>query len=74
MRKTICTCDRCGKEITDGVVYTVTVYAEDVDPAPLGLSMETASQNTRQNLKRVHGEAELCKECKDELTDGIFIV
>ena len=74
MRRTICTCDRCGKEITEGTVYTLTCYAEDVNPAPLGLSYETSTQNIKQNLKLVDGDAELCKECKDQITDGLFIV
>ena len=74
MKRTICICDRCGKEITEGVAYTLTCYAEDVNPAPLGLSGETAMQNVKQNLKAMDGEAHLCRECKDQLTDGVFIV
>ena len=74
MRKTICTCDRCGKEITGGVAYTVTVYAEDITKPMFGASTETVQQNVKQNLKLMDGEADLCKDCKDAITDGIFIV
>lgn len=73
-RKTTCTCDRCGQEIADGVVYTLTCYAEDVNKKPFGLSMEATSQNVRQNLALVNGTKELCQTCKDALTDGMFIV
>lgn len=74
MRKTTCTCDRCGKEIADGVVYTLTCYAEDVVKKPFGDSMEACTQNTKQNLMLMNGSKDLCKACKDELTDDLFIV
>lgn len=74
MRRTICTCDRCGQEIADGVVYTLTCYAEDVHKQPFGLSAEATSQNMRQNLALVAGTKDLCKTCKDALTDGLYIV
>lgn len=73
MRKTICICDRCGQEIT-GVIYSLTCYAEDVKPGYFGPSMEAAGQNVKQNARSVAGEADLCKECKDTITDGVFIV
>ena len=74
MRKTTCICDRCKKEITDGVIYTLTCYAEDVNSKAIGASAETVQQNMTQNLRRMQGDAELCRECKDALTDGLFIV
>ena len=73
MRVSICTCDRCGKEIAGGVVYSLTCYAEDVREKP-GMSEEACSQNLRQNMALIDGSRDLCKECKDELTDGLFIV
>lgn len=66
------TCDRCGKEIKD-TLYTLTCYAENVQPDFLGrVSTEVAVQNMRQNMAQA--ERHLCKACKDELTDGVFIV
>lgn len=72
MKKIIYTCDKCGAEIPD-VVYSLTCYAEDVSPAPLGgVSFEVAQQNTKQNLRSdvVH----LCRACKDKITDGVFVL
>lgn len=75
MKKTIYECDRCGTEIAD-VAYTLTCYAEDVTtgiPAPV--SAVAAAQNTKQNMVLMHSmERCLCGKCKDEITDGIFVV
>lgn len=75
MKKTTYKCDRCGAEIVD-VVYTLTCYAEDLNPGPYGgVSSEVIRQNSRQNNRlQVDGERHLCSKCKDELTDGLFIV
>lgn len=65
-------CDRCENEIS-GVVYTLTCYADDIERHPCGgVSSEVAVQNMRQNMspERRH----LCKACKDEITDGVFIL
>ena len=71
MKKTTYTCDKCGKEIPD-VVYSLTCYAKDVAKGNY-MSQEVQIQNTTQNhsdTKQKH----LCRECKDEITDGVFIV
>ena len=75
MKKTIYECDRCGAEIAD-VAYVLTCYAEDVTPGPLGtISADAAVQNTKQNMVLMHSmEKCLCRKCKDEITDGIFVV
>ena len=75
MKKTIYECDRCGAKITD-VAYTLTCYAEDVNPGfPGSVSAGTATRNTKQNMVRMTGiERCLCGKCKDEITDGIFVV
>lgn len=72
MKKVTYKCDRCHAEISS-VVYTITCYAEDVTPGPYGgVSGEVIQQNHRQN--HATGERHLCSKCKDEITDGIFIV
>lgn len=75
MKKTIYECDRCGAKIAD-VVYMLTCYAEDVtDGAPVPVSADAAAQNTKQNMVFMRSmEKCLCRKCKDEITDGIFVV
>lgn len=75
MKKTIYECDRCGAEIAD-VAYTLTCYAEDVTPGfPGFVSKKVATQNANQNFASAFGvERCLCGKCKDEITDGIFVV
>lgn len=69
------TCDKCGQEI-EGVMYTLTCYAEDVNPSPTGrISTEAAVQNVKQNgAKITEQDRHLCRSCKDAITDGIFIL
>lgn len=75
MRKVTYKCDRCHEEIQD-VVYTITCYAEDLCPGPVGgVSGEVVRQNCRQNVHlQMTKDRHLCSKCKDEITDGIFIV
>lgn len=75
MKKTIYECDHCGAEIAD-VAYVLTCYAEDVTPGPPATSSTAvAAQNTKQNMVLMHSmEKCLCGKCKDEITDGIFVV
>ena len=75
MKKTIFCCDRCGEEITD-VVYDLSCYAYPVVPADASKYIEELdAQNTRQNkAKAGGGDRHLCRKCKDEITDGVFIV
>lgn len=75
MKKTICLCDRCGDQIPD-VVYVLTCYAEIApgeNPAKhINLLNE---QNNRQNTAKINlGDRHLCRKCKDEITDGVFLV
>ena len=72
MKKITYFCDRCGQEITD-VAYALTCYAEDVSPDPSGrVSAEMAAQNLKQNFNPT--TAHLCRECKDKITDGVFVL
>ena len=75
MKKTIYKCDRCHEEIQD-VVYTITCYAEDLCPGTVGgCSGEVVRQNCRQNVHlQMTKDRHLCRKCKDEITDGIFVV
>ncbi len=75
MKKTTYKCDRCGAEITD-TVYTITCYAEDLIGGPCGgVSGEVVRQNARQAFStQTFGERHLCSKCKNEITDGIFVV
>ena len=73
MKKTICFCDRCGAEIQTGVVYTLTVYAQSVNPRTYGEPREIIDHNIKMNQRVADGEVDLCYKCKDDLTDGIFI-
>ena len=77
MKKTTFCCDRCGEEITD-IAYTLTCYGEVV-PSATKLNyedfMEKQAHNERQNKALADGtDRHLCRKCKDEITDGIFIV
>jgi predicted SprT family Zn-dependent metalloprotease len=63
-------CDKCGKEITD-TVYELTCYAFAVGYEDSHIqNIDSATQNITQNLSKTK---QLCKECKNELTDGLFI-
>ena len=75
MKKTIFCCDRCGEEIQD-MVYTLTCYAEPVPSAdPVKNIVAQFTQNMRQNsLLTTENGRHLCRKCKDELTDGVFIL
>jgi hypothetical protein len=75
MRKTIFCCDRCGEEIKD-VVYVLSCYCEVV-PGEIAAKhfLELNEQNSRQNaVKGIDVARHLCRKCKDDVTDGIFIV
>ena len=71
MKKTIYECDRCGVEIAD-VAYTLTCYAEDVNPGPLGtISSNVAVQNTnRGRLFYIHRLFDFLpvRECENDLS------
>lgn len=75
MKKTIYCCDRCGEEIQD-MVYTITCYVEPVQSADSGKHfLEMVGQNLNQNMMLEENKnRHLCRKCKDEITDGVFIV
>ena len=72
MKQTTWICDKCGKEIVD-VVYSLTCYARVLPGANVEkLISDAAEQNMLQSEH--HREAHLCRDCKDAITDGVFIV
>ena len=75
MKKTIFVCDKCGEEIPD-VVYVLSCYGEVVPGEnPAKHVAELSIQNARQNAAKAGGiDRHLCRKCKDEITDGVFIV
>lgn len=75
MKKITFVCDRCGTQIED-VVFAITCYAEDLNPGPYGgVASDVIQQNSRQNITlSAIGERHLCRKCKDEITDGVFVV
>ena len=77
MKKTTFCCDRCGEMIRD-IVYTITVYGEVV-PGAVALNYDDFHEmqllNEKQNAARAEGiDRHLCRACKDDITDGIFVV
>jgi hypothetical protein len=75
MKKTIYFCDRCGEEI-QGVVYVLECYAYATNAGDASKHIaELNEQNNRQNDAKIGGtDRHLCRKCKDEITDGVFIV
>lgn len=75
MKKTIYFCDRCGDEIQD-VFYSLSCYANAVQPGTASKHFaELNDQNNRQNAVMACGiDRHICRKCKDEITDGIFVV
>lgn len=70
MKKITYTCDKCGGEIVD-VVFELCCWAENLN----GEAWDDANrQNIAQNITKQKYTRHLCRECKNELTDGIFIV
>lgn len=77
MKKTIFRCDRCSQVIPD-IVYVLTCYGEVV-PGAVALNYEDFHEmqllNDKQNAAKASGiDRHLCRKCKDEITDGVFLV
>ena len=70
MKKVVYTCDKCGKELKN-IIYTLSCYAKSVSEADA--SLDDLDKIVQQNLKN-RRERHLCVKCKDEITDGVFIV
>ena len=62
-------CDRCGEEIKGNTYYTIYIYAEDINPAPIEtVSYATAIQNVQTNtLALFNAKKQYCKKCRDEI-------
>lgn len=62
-------CDRCGEEIKGTTYYTINIYAEDINPAPVEtVAYATAVQNIQTNtLMMFNVKKQYCKKCRDEI-------
>lgn len=62
-------CDRCGEEIKGTTYYTVSIYAEDINPKiEYTVYAETAIQNVNTNMKMLfNAKPQYCKKCRDEI-------
>lgn len=62
-------CDRCGAEIKGTTYYTVSIYAEDINPkTEYSVYAETAIQNCSTNMKVLFNtKPQYCKKCRDEI-------
>lgn len=66
-------CDRCGEEIKGTTYYTVSIYAEDINPrTEYSVYAETAFQNVATNtLAMFNAKPQYCKKCRDEIENFI---
>ena len=61
-------CDRCGEEIKGTTYYTVSIYAEDINPIESMKSMSTTIQNLNENMGKIFGQkTHYCEKCKNEI-------
>lgn len=66
-------CDRCGKEIEGTTYYTISIYAEDINPkTEYAVYTETAIQNANTNIEILFNtKPQYCKKCRDEIEEFI---
>ena len=66
-------CDRCRKEIKGTTYYTISIYAEDINPTPgETVAYATAIQNIQTNtLAMFSAKKQYCKKCRDEIEEFI---
>lgn len=61
-------CDRCGEEINGTTYYTVSIYAEDINPIESMKSMSTAIHNLSEGMGKILSQKKhYCEECKKEI-------
>ena len=68
-------CDRCGAEIEGTTYYTISIYADDINPKPTEtVTYATAIQNVATNTLAIfNARPQYCKKCKDEIENFIKI-
>ncbi len=65
-------CDRCGKEIEGTTYYTVSIYAEDINPkTEYRVYVDTAIQNLNTAMISLNTKPQYCKKCRDEIEEFI---
>lgn len=62
-------CDRCGKEIKGTTYYTISIYADDINPkTEYTVYANTAMQNMNTNMMALfNSKPQYCKDCRDEI-------
>lgn len=62
-------CDRCGEEIKGTTYYTISIYADDINPKQeKTVAMATAIQNFETNtLALFNAKKQYCKDCRDKI-------
>jgi hypothetical protein len=62
-------CDRCGKEIKGTTYYTISIYADDINPkTDYTVYTDTAIQNMSTNMMVLfNSKPQYCKDCRDEI-------
>lgn len=62
-------CDRCGKEIEGTSYYTVSIYANDINPKnDYTCIAATYTQNSNTNfIALFNANPQYCKKCRDEI-------
>lgn len=65
-------CDRCGEEIKGTTYYTISIYAEDINPKPYTTAYITATQNLQINTSIMfNAKKQYCEKCKNEIENFI---
>lgn len=66
-------CDRCGEEIEGMTYYTVSIYAEDINPkSEYTVYSDTAIQNINTTVMNLfNSKPQYCKKCRDEIEEFI---
>ena len=71
MFRNLVVCDRCGEECVGSTYYTIDIYGKDINPS-IGISFETALQNTETNCNKIFAnEKHYCKKCIESIKNYI---
>ena len=67
-------CDRCGNEIKGTTYYTISIYADDINPkTDYTVYANTAMKNINTNMMALFNfKPQYCKDCRDEIESFIL--